>query len=124
MWPCLLGLAGSFFACGFFACGSDDAVAPTTAACPILSYECPAELPSYANDVAPIFAAHCGACHNGEELGGPWPLTNPIEVGDWAPQIKADLEDCLMPPPDSKTPLSDADRQTLHTWLQCGAPNN
>ena len=114
-----LGLAGSFLACG-----GDDAAAPTTAACPILSYECPAELPSYANEVGPIFAAQCNTCHNGEVLGGPWPLTNPIEVGEWASQIKIDLEDCLMPPPDSETQLSAADRQTLHTWLQCGAPNN
>ncbi|HEU4579656.1 MAG TPA: hypothetical protein VFS67_15465 [Polyangiaceae bacterium] len=122
--PCVLLPAGWALAAGFLACGSDDAVAPTTATCPILSYDCPAELPSYANEVAPLFAAHCNQCHNGQDPRGPWPLNDPIDIGDWALSIKADLEDCLMPPPDSKAPLSDADRQTLHTWLACGAPNN
>ena len=112
------------WAAAFLACSSDEPVAPTTAACPILSYECPAELPSYANEVAPIFAAHCNQCHNGEDPRGPWPLNDPIDIGDWALSIKADLEDCLMPPPDSDAPLSAADRQTLHVWLSCGAPNN
>jgi hypothetical protein len=116
--------AGWGLAAGFFACGSDDPAAPTTAACPILSSECPAEPPSYANEVAPIFAAHCNQCHSGEEPTGPWPLKNASDIGDWSSSIKADLEDCLMPPPDSDAPLSDADRQTLHVWLSCGAPNN
>lgn len=122
---CLLVPAGVLAAGGFFACGnSDDPAAPTTAACPILSYDCPAELPSYANVVGPLFDAHCNQCHNGAEPTGPWPLKNPIDIGDWSLSIKADLEDCLMPPPDSKAPLSDADRQTMHDWLSCGAPNN
>jgi hypothetical protein len=116
--------AGMGLAAGFFACGSDDPAAPTTAACPILTYECPAEPPSYANEVAPLFAAHCNQCHSGQEPTGPWPLNNPIDIGDWSLSIRADLEDCLMPPPDSKAPLSDADRQTMHDWLACGAPNN
>ena len=118
-----LSLGGVGLAAGFSAC-SDEAAAPTTAACPILSYECPEELPSYANEVGPIFAAHCAECHSGQDPTGPWPLNDPSEIGDWASQIRADLEDCLMPPPDSKAPLSAADRQTLHDWLSCGAPNN
>ena len=118
---------------GFFACGGDDASAPKSrnltkdqqaAACPVLSSECPAELPSFANEVAPLFAAHCGQCHSPADPFGPWPLDNASDISDWSLSIKADLEDCLMPPPDSDTPLSDADRQTLHTWLACGAPAN
>lgn len=120
----LLLPAGVLVAGGFVACGSEDPAAPTTAACPILSSECPAELPSYANEVAPLFAAHCNQCHNGADPAGPWPLNNPIDIGDWARSIQADLEDCLMPPPDSDPPLSDADRQKMHDWLSCGAPNN
>jgi hypothetical protein len=118
--PCVLALAAG----GFVACGGDDGTAPKTAACPVLASDCPAELPSYANEVAPLFAAHCGQCHSSDNPLGPWPLDNASDIADWSLSIKADLEDCLMPPPDSDAPLSDADRQTLHVWLACGAPNN
>ena len=40
---------------------------------------------------------------------------------DIATQIQLDLSECLMPPPEAP-PLSDVDRDTLHTWLSCGAP--
>src|SRR5262245_16194356 len=116
--PGLLGL-------GLLGCGSQSD-APPAAVCPILSSNRPAEMPSYTNEVAPILAAHCGQCHTREHLSptAPWPLDDPTDVAEWAGTIQADSVDCLMPPPEADAPLGDADRDTLHVWLLCGAPLN
>jgi hypothetical protein len=115
-----LGLAAALSA-GLWASGCDEAdLAPS--ACATLSTECPAQLPSYASEIAPLIATHCGQCHTREDPNGPWPLDDPTDVADWASAIKVDVSDCLMPPPETDVPMPDADRQTLFTWLQCGAP--
>jgi len=111
---CLLGL---------LACNGAAERSPALV-CPTLSTECPAELPSFANEVAPILAAQCGQCHTREDPTGPWPFDNREDVADWARQIEADLAECLMPPPETDAPLSGADRETLHVWLTCGTPAN
>jgi hypothetical protein len=118
----VLSLGGSYLT-GVLGC-EDEAKRPSALACPTLSNECPAEVPSYVNAVAPIIAAHCGQCHTREDPTGPWPLDDRQDVADWALTIQQDLADCLMPPPDSDPPLSDADRETLHVWLTCGTPEN
>jgi len=120
---CLAGLVLGSSLSGLFGCGGD-AVRPPALVCPTLSSECPAVVPSYTNEVAPILAAHCGQCHTRENPSGPWPLEDPSDLADWATSLQADLSECLMPPPDADAPLSDADRDTLHVWLMCGAPAN
>jgi hypothetical protein len=117
----VLGI-GSSGLLGLLAC--EDAAERPALVCPTLSSECPALVPSYANEVAPILAAHCGQCHTRENPSGPWPLDDPLDIAEWATSIQADLSECLMPPPDADAPLSDADRETLHAWLSCGAPAN
>jgi hypothetical protein len=93
---------------------------PTPSACPAE----PAAVPSYAGQIAGIIAQHCGSCHLENNLGGPWPFSQWIDVYDWVSSIRISLEQCLMPPPDTDAPLTPADRETLQTWLACGAPNN
>ena len=118
--PGLLALAlGAVL--GAASCDDADTI---TSVCPVLTSECPAVLPSYTNEVAPIIATHCGQCHTHADPTGPWPLDDPTDVADWSIQIQLDLSDCLMPPEDTDVPLSAADRDTLHTWLMCGAPLN
>lgn len=85
---------------------------------------CPGEAPSYSGEIAGIFERHCGACHIEGNLGGPWPFRDWHDISDWALSIRISLEECLMPPPESDAPLSPADRETLQTWLACGAPDN
>jgi len=104
----------------------DDRVRPEAAVCPVLSSGCPAVVPSYANEVAPIVEAHCGQCHTrtNPDPRGPWPLDAPEDLAEWAGTIQADLSDCVMPPPEADAALSDADRETLHAWLSCDAPAN
>ncbi len=79
--------------------------------------------PSYANDVAPIFAKYCTAnCHgpNGVESGQPLSTYNDVEklIDD----VHVQVYDCMMPmsPPDPTT----EERITLLTWIVCGSPNN
>lgn len=114
---------GASYLLGVLACGDETEFRPALV-CPTLSSECPAVVPSYTNEVAPIFAAHCGQCHSRENPTGPWPLDDAIDIGEWAFSIDADLSDCSMPPLNADVPLSDADRETLHAWLSCGAPAN
>jgi uncharacterized membrane protein len=110
--------------CSLVSLSACDDADVTPSVCPVLPSECPAVVPSYANEVAPIIATHCGQCHTREDISGPWPLDDPTDVADWATQIQLDLSECLMPPRETDAPLSDADRETLHTWLMCGAPVN
>jgi hypothetical protein len=115
-----LGLVAALGA-GLWASGCEDAdLVPST--CPSLSSECPAVLPSYNGEIAPLIATHCGQCHTQADPTGPWPLDDATDVADWAAQIQLDVRECLMPPPDTDAPLSAADRQMLYTWLNCGAP--
>ena len=113
-------------ACGFgLACfcfvGCDDSPA---AECHALPTVCPATVPSYATQIAPIFNARCNGCHNANDPTGPWPFDSHSDVDDWSGMILDDLEHCTMPPPDSGMPLPDNERALLQAWLACGAPNN
>jgi hypothetical protein len=85
---------------------------------------CPATVPSYATQIAPIFNARCNGCHNANDPTSPWPLDNHSDVHDWRGTILDDLEHCAMPPPDSGMPLPDNERALLQAWLVCGAPDN
>ncbi len=85
---------------------------------------CPAEVPSYAGEVAGIIERHCGNCHIEDNLGGPWPFSRWQDVYDWASSLRISLEQCLMPPPETDAPLSPEDREKLQAWLACGAPEN
>ena len=99
------------------ACGDEKAE------CTPLPTECQAPGPSYAVDVAPIFAARCVTCHNGEP-GEQWSLMTYDDVDDWKVLIVADLRDCSMPPPDSGYTLPANERETINAWLVCGAQDN
>jgi uncharacterized membrane protein len=81
---------------------------------------CPTPASTYA-DVSPIFAARCASCHSGA-AGGPWPLDSYSTISDWRNEIRASLVDCSMPPGDAPSALTDAERDTLVGWMNCGAP--
>jgi len=79
--------------------------------------------PSYADDVAPVIAARCGACHapNGQEpskLFGTY-----TQVFAQRTSVLGQLHACKMPPAGAPTLTSD-ERRVVLTWLVCGAPNN
>lgn len=111
---------GAWLVCVFaLACES-----ASTDACRTLPAACPAVVPSYATDIAPIFSVRCGSCHNPNDPSGPWPFDNHADVSGWRVDILRDIEDCSMPPPSSGMPLPEDERALLHAWLACGAPDN
>jgi hypothetical protein len=110
------GLSGS-------GCG-DQASTASAETCPILPSECPPSVPSYTNEIAPIFASRCTSCHTSADPRGPWPFDNIVDIQDWSSTILVDLDSCLMPPPGASDGLSARERDVLGAWLVCGSPDN
>ena len=90
----------------------------------------------FTRDVRPILSHHCWTCHGPDEKARKVGLR--LDVRDNAIKKKAivphDLkasklvsriddpdEDRVMPPPESKRPLTDRQRQILRTWIAQGA---
>jgi hypothetical protein len=92
--------------------------------CPNGLPTCPSTPPSYVNDVAPIIAKNCLACHGD---GGSEVTSHDLRTYESLyPQRSAILDQvyaCTMPPADAG-PLPDDERLTLLTWLECRAPEN
>jgi hypothetical protein len=105
------------------ACGSDDG---PDAACPSEQPTCANNAPSYKDDIAPIFAAHCFACHS---VGGlaerKKSFDTYAQVKDAQGPIYRNVYTCYMPKkPEPQPPLSPEEKQRLLLWLKCDAPNN
>lgn len=80
---------------------------------------CPDPMPRYA-DVKPIIDQRCVVCHSGQtEL---WPLTTYQHVASWYDTVRDDVRTCAMPPPDSGSAITDAERLAILTWIRCGYP--
>lgn len=97
---------------GLLGCGAADGPS-----CPNDLPACPASPPSYAQ-VAPVFQARCNSCHS---AGG----SAPDRLFDTYDHIAAQKEaalhqiySCKMPTP-GYAPLTDAERQTVLSWLVC-----
>jgi hypothetical protein len=90
----------------------------------------------FARDVRPILAHHCFGCHGPDEKARKAGLR--LDVRYVAIQKKAIVpkdakasklvsritdpdEDRVMPPPESKRPLNDRQKQILKTWIEQGA---
>jgi hypothetical protein len=88
--------------------------------------------PSFEGDVLPIFQQVCDNCHAPDAPAAqrqtPF-LTNYQQIygpgGSVASEIRSQvLDNCAMPPPTAPVPLDEDQRQTLHIWIACGAPNS
>jgi len=92
-------------------------------ACTRADPTCPAIVPSYANEIAPIFTAACVPCHY---AGNPYAQSNLVDYANVHRVYGSALgqvESCLMPPA-SVQQLSEAERTAVLAWLACGAPDN
>jgi hypothetical protein len=72
----------------------------------------------------PIFSARCQSCHDPDDPDGPWPFDTYSDISDWRGSILRELDSCSMPPPSSGLVLPESERELLHAWLVCGAPEN
>jgi len=99
------------------ACGGMDA-------CPNdLPASCPADAPSYTNDVAPIISERCLVCHGPGGQASNKPLDSYDNVYARRSAVLNQLYACNMPPAGNPAPTED-ERLTILNWLVCGAPNN
>jgi hypothetical protein len=88
-----------------------------------LPASCPSPIPSYKNDVAPIFAMHCTLCHSPTGIAANAPETTYADVFAQASPILDQVYQCGMPPAGYPT-LTTPERLTLLSWLVCNAPDN
>jgi hypothetical protein len=85
---------------------------------------------SYTNDVAPILAKNCVACHSEGGIG-PFAMDSYEKVKGFAPMIREAIRTDRMPPYNADPHvgkfandmnLSNADAKTLVHWIEAGAP--
>jgi uncharacterized membrane protein len=84
---------------------------------------CPSPAPTFAADVAPLIQSHCTSCHRpGQQIPT---LGSYANVADTATQqhVFFRVQTCTMPPAP-KTPLTAQQRDTILSWLVCGAMND
>ena len=84
---------------------------------------CPADVPSYTNDVAPILETSCVTCHSPTGVDPGKPLDTYAHVFDRRGEVLTQVNACRMPPEGEMAP-SDDERAIILTWLVCGAPDN
>ncbi|HEY1586939.1 MAG TPA: hypothetical protein VGH63_14695, partial [Polyangia bacterium] len=90
-----------------------------------LPSSCPATVPSYATDVAPIVNGVCAAmCHAPGGIASNRPMGDYASLFALKDAVLNQVSVCNMPPVDANPSLGEADRSTLLAWIVCGAPNN
>ena len=104
---------------------SDASVADDVDTCPKnLPSTCPATVPSFKNDVEPIFATKCWTCHAD---GGVEAAQDDLGSYDAIFRLRGDelsqIYSCRMPNVGAP-PLTQDERLTMMSWFVCGAPNN
>ena len=103
----------------------------------VLAGSLPAATLDYARDVRPILAENCFKCHGQDQASRKGKLRLDTRDGQAKPgvivagqpddseliaRIFSHDEDEVMPPPEAKRTLSDAQKATLRGWIEEGAP--
>ena len=98
--------------------------------------------PDFSRDIQPLLADHCYACHGpdaktrksglrfdlrevatGELKSGARAIVpGDLEESELVRRIFSKDPDEMMPPPDFRKRISDADREKLAGWIKAGAP--
>ncbi len=112
---------------------SDDAPAegaampsPDASSCARQLPTCPAPPtmpPSYESDVAPIITRACAACHYPGSDITRGVYSTYAELDSNRGTVLNEVYSCKMPEAPVR-PLTPAERLTILTWIECGAPNN
>src|SRR5918911_16984 len=91
--------------------------------CPNVSQTCPSPAPSFASDVRPIINARCVTCHSPGGQEAVRDYTTYSGVFAQRQPMLTQVYSCRMPPAGNPQPTTQ-ERQTIISWLVCGAPNN
>jgi mono/diheme cytochrome c family protein len=90
------------------------------------------QLPSYEQDIAPIIAQNCAACHRESGIA-PFAMDSHTMLQGWSPMIREVVMTKRMPPGQidphignfkNDMVLSDADAQKLIHWIDAGSPRD
>ena len=81
-------------------------------------------------DIRPILSDKCYFCHGPDDEIREADLRfdiraeaiDIIEAGELVDRIRSDDPEIIMPPPRTKLPLTDQEKQTLEQWVEQGAP--
>lgn len=96
--------------------------------CSGLTTTCPATPPSWQNDVQPLIVTYCLTCHSdGGVAPSTFDYTSYQGVFKNRAEMLTQIYQCLMPLAGASPPAAQPDpteRQTLVSWLVCGAPEN
>jgi hypothetical protein len=115
---------------GLAACSnaSNNPDAGPASTCPNVSTSCPSTPPSWKNDVQPLIATYCLACHgDGGIEQSQFDYTTYQGVYKNRAAMVTQVYQCQMPPLDGSplaAPLTADQRETIVAWLACGAPDN
>jgi hypothetical protein len=113
-------------ACSSGTSGGEDG--STDPGCVGLTSACPSPPPSWQNDVQPLIVTYCYQCHgDGGIEQSQFDYTTYAGVFKNRSEMLTQLFQCQMPPFDGSPPAvmpDETDRQTLVSWLACGAPDN
>jgi hypothetical protein len=101
---------------------------PSDDSCPLLSTTCPANPPSWQNDVQPLISTYCLRCHVDGGVAPPQ-FNYQSYQGVFANRsiMETQIFQCKMPPSDASPPAAmptEQERQTFVSWFACDAPQN
>lgn len=121
LWPPLhTRLVAAIGAALLVACGGPR----TNASCPNdLPPSCPSAAPSYQATVGPIINLRCVTCHSPGGQEASRPLQTYSQVYSERSAVLNQVYACNMPPGTAAMP-TEQERESLLTWLVCGAPQN
>ncbi len=86
-----------------------------------LPASCPAQVPSYANDIAPLIESSCFPCHAPGGVEAVTLLNDYPHVFFYRSSVLDQVYHCEMPQSGS---LTAEQRATLLAWLVCNSPDN
>ena len=98
----------------------------------VVSYEVRASVPSYSQDVAPVLAENCAACHREGGIA-PFAMDSHTMVKGWSPMIREVLMTKRMPPGQidghigeflNDMLVDDQDVRNIIAWVDAGAPKD
>jgi hypothetical protein len=93
--------------------------------CPPFDTDPPDVCPSWSNVVQPLMVKYCYQCHTS---GGPGQsLFNPSTYGGVFTKrstVSVVVDDCAMPLGGAAAYPTNAERQTILSWIACKAPDN
>ena len=98
----------------------------------MVSYEVRATVPSYSQDIAPVLAENCAACHREGGIA-PFAMDSHTMVKGWSPMIREVLMTKRMPPGQidghigeflNDMLVDDQDVRNIIAWVDAGAPKD